>query len=93
MMSYDKASPNAKIGCSNSNDPEFLEQLVREGKTNREIALILDLDYGVDYYEARGIWHRGWIGQGYAALVTVDGHRLETLPQIKTFFGFRRDSL
>jgi hypothetical protein len=45
-MSYDKASPNAKIGCSNSNDPEFLEQLVREGKTNREIALILDLDYG-----------------------------------------------
>lgn len=46
MMSYDKASPNAKIGCSNSNDPEFLEQLVREGKTNREIALILDLDYG-----------------------------------------------
>lgn len=46
MMSYDKASPNAKIDCSNSNDPEFLEQLVREGKTNREIALILDLDYG-----------------------------------------------
>lgn len=46
MMSYDKASPNAKIGCSNSNDPEFLEQMVREGKTNREIALILDLDYG-----------------------------------------------
>jgi hypothetical protein len=45
-MSYDKASPNAKIGCSNSNDPEFLEQMVREGKTNREIALILDLDYG-----------------------------------------------
>lgn len=45
-MSYDKASPDAKIGCSNSNDPEFLEQLVREGKTNREIALILDLDYG-----------------------------------------------
>lgn len=43
MMSYDKASPNAKIGRSNSNDPEFLEQLVREGKTNREIALILDL--------------------------------------------------
>lgn len=46
MMSYDKASPNAKIGCSKSNDPELLEQLVREGKTNREIALILDLDYG-----------------------------------------------
>ena len=46
MMSYDKASPNAKIGRSNSNDPELLEQLVREGKTNREIALILDLDYG-----------------------------------------------
>lgn len=46
MMSYDKASPDAKIGCSNSNDPEFLEQLVREGKTNREISLILDLDYG-----------------------------------------------
>lgn len=46
MMSYDKASPNAKIGCSKSNDPEFLEQLVREGKTNREIALILDLNYG-----------------------------------------------
>lgn len=45
MMSYDKASPNEKIGCSKSNDPEFLEQLVREGKTNREIALILDLDY------------------------------------------------
>ena len=44
MMSYDKASPNAKIGCSNSSDPELLEQLVREGKTNREIALILDLD-------------------------------------------------
>lgn len=31
MMSYDKSSPNAKIGRSNSNDPEFLEQLVREG--------------------------------------------------------------
>ena len=139
MMSYDKASPNAKIGCSNSNDPEFLEQLVREGKTNREIALILDLDYGsvasILYrygikrdpnrpckrcggpigstntrqlyckecqkamdsirarYEAREIWHDGWIGRGYAALITVDGHRLETLPQIKTFFGFRRDSL
>lgn len=46
MMSYDKASPNAKIGRSNSNDPELLEQLVREGKTNREIALILDIDYG-----------------------------------------------
>lgn len=46
MMSYDKASHSAKIGCSNSNDPEFLEQLVREGKTNREIALILNLDYG-----------------------------------------------
>lgn len=46
MMSYDKASPNAKIGCSNSNGPEFLERLVREGKTNREIALILDIDYG-----------------------------------------------
>ena len=46
MMSYDKASPNAKIGCSKSNDPEVLEQLVREGKTNREISLILDLDYG-----------------------------------------------
>lgn len=46
MMSYDKAPPDAKIGCSNSNDPEFLEQLVREGKTNREISLILDLDYG-----------------------------------------------
>lgn len=45
-MSYDKESPKAKIGCSNSNDPEFLEQLVREGKTNREIALILNLDYG-----------------------------------------------
>ena len=44
-MSYDKASPNAKIGCSKSNDPEFLEQLVRDGKTNREIALILDVDY------------------------------------------------
>lgn len=196
MMSYDKASPNAKIGCSKSNDPELLEQLVREGKTNREIALILDLDYGsvasilyrygikrdpnrpckrcggpigstntrqlyckdcqkamdsirarkssmkkaepkkceycgkdyfgqpgqkycskqcykdaaasgkykrpknwikrresVDYYEAREIWHDGWIGRGYAALITVDGHRLETLPQIKAFFGFRRDSL
>lgn len=26
MMSYDKASPNDKIGCSKSNDPEFLEQ-------------------------------------------------------------------
>ena len=47
----------------------------------------------MDYYEAREIWHRGWIGQGYAAMVTVDGHRLETLPQIKTFFGFRRDAL
>lgn len=214
MMSYDKASPNAEIGCSKSNDPELLEQLVREGKTNREIALILDLDYGsvapilsrygikrdpnrpckrcggpisstntrqlyckecqkamdsirarkssmkkaepkkceycgkeyfgqpgqkycskqcykdaaasgkykrpknwikrrdgkidieirvcgktterresVDYFEAREIWHDGWIGRGYAALITVDGHRLETLPQIKTFFGFRRDSL
>lgn len=46
MMSYDKTAPAAKNGCSNSNDPEFLEQLVREGKTNREIALILDLDYG-----------------------------------------------
>ena len=45
MMSYDKASPNAKNGCSKSNDPEFLEQLVRDGKTNREIALILDVDY------------------------------------------------
>ena len=29
MMSYDKASHNAKIGCSKSNDPEVLEQLVR----------------------------------------------------------------
>lgn len=47
----------------------------------------------VDYFEAREIWHDGWIGRGYAALITVDGHRLETLPQIKTFFGFRRDSL
>ena len=56
------------------------------GKTN-------DRMENVDYYEAREIWHDGWIGQGYAALVTVDGHRLETLPQIKTFFGFRRDSL
>ena len=46
MMSYDKATPAAKNCCSNSNDPELLEQLVREGKTNREIALILDLDYG-----------------------------------------------
>lgn len=46
MMSYDKTAPATKNGCSNSNDPEFLEQLVREGKTNREIALILDLDYG-----------------------------------------------
>lgn len=46
MMSYDKSSPNAKIGRSNSNNPEFLEKLVREGKTNREISLILDLDYG-----------------------------------------------
>lgn len=44
-------------------------------------------------FEAREIWHDGWIGRGYAALITVDGHRLETLPQIKTFFGFRRDSL
>ena len=214
MMSYDKASPNEKIGCSKSNDPEFLEQLVREGKTNMEIALILGLDYSsvarilyrygikrdpnrpckrcggpigsintrqmyckdcqkamntirakqsrlkkaetrkceycgkeylgrpgqkycskqcyndaaaagkykrpknwikrrdgkidieiricgktterresVDYYEAREIWRRGWIGQGYAALITVDGNRLETLPQIKKFFGFGRDTL
>ena len=46
MMPYDKDTHAAKNGCSNSNDPEFLEQLVREGKTNREIALILDLDYG-----------------------------------------------
>lgn len=35
----------------------------------------------------------GLVHRGYAALITVDGHRLETLPQIKTFFGFRRDSL
>ena len=46
-----------------------------------------------DYYDAREIWRRGWIGQGYAALITVDGHRLETLPQIKKFFGFGRDAL
>ena len=45
MMSYDKTAPGAKIGCSNSNDQELLEQLVRDGKTNREISLILDLDY------------------------------------------------
>lgn len=65
MMSYDKASPNAKIGRSNSNDPELLEQLVREGKTNREIALILDLDYGSvasprskDIDKLVGFWNR-----------------------------------
>ena len=51
------------------------------------------ISFCVDYFEAREIWHDGWIGGGYAALITVDGHRLETLPQIKTFFGFRRDSL
>lgn len=68
----------------------------RDGKIDIEIRVCgktTERRESVDYYEARGIWHRGWIGQGYAALVTVDGQRLETLPQIKTFFGFRRDSL
>lgn len=209
-MSYDKTISNTKIGRPSACDPEFLEQLVKEGKTNREIALILDLDYGsvarilsrfgikrdpnrpckrcggpigstntrqlyckdcqkamdtirarkssmkkaepkkceycgkdffgqpgqkycskqcykdavrtgkykrpknwlkrrdgkidieirvcgktterrerVDYYEAREIWHRGWIGQGYAALVTIDGKLLDTIPKVTKFFGFR----
>ena len=214
MMSDDKAPPEAKIGCSNSNDQEILEQLVREGKTNREISLILDLDYGyvaqilsrhgikrdpnrpckrcggpigsintrqlyckdcqkamdsirarkssmkkaepkkceycgkdylgrtgqkycskqcykdavaagkykrpknrikrrdgkidieiriggktterrenVDYFEAREIWHDGFLGEGYAAKVFVDGVWLETIPQIKKFFNFGGDTL
>ena len=43
----------------------------------------------VDYYEAREIWRKGWIGRGYAALVTVDGNLLDTIPKITKFFGFR----
>ena len=46
MMSYDKTISNTKIGRPSACAPEFLEQLVKEGKTNREIALILDLYYG-----------------------------------------------
>lgn len=68
----------------------------RDGKIDIEIRVCgktTERRESVDYYESRGIWHRGWIGGGYAALVTVDGHRLETLPQIKTFFGFRRDNM
>lgn len=43
----------------------------------------------VDYYEAREIWRKGWLGRGYAALVTVDGKLLDTIPKVTKFFGFR----
>ena len=68
----------------------------RDGKIDIEIRICgktTERRESVDYYEAREIWRRGWIGQGYAALITVDGNRLETLPQIKKFFGFGRDTL
>ena len=52
------------------------------GKTN-------DRMENVDYYEAREIWRKGWLGRGYAALVTVDGKLLDTIPKITKFFGFR----
>ena len=47
----------------------------------------------VDYFEAREIWHDGFLGEGYAAKVFVDGVWLETIPQIKQFFNFGRDTL
>ena len=87
----------AKTGTNDTR--EGLGQLIadcRDGKIDIEIRICgktTERRESVDYYEAREIWHDGWIGRGYAALITVDGHRLETLPQIKTFFGFRRDSL
>ena len=43
----------------------------------------------VDNYEAREIWRKGWLGRGYAALVTVDGKLLDTIPKVTKFFGFR----
>ena len=52
------------------------------GKTN-------DRMENVDYYEAREIWRKGWLGRGYAALVTVDGKLLDTIPKVTKFFGFR----
>ena len=45
----------------------------------------------VDYYDAREIWRKGWRGQGYAALVTVDGKPLDTIPKVIKFFGYRGD--
>lgn len=41
----------------------------------------------VDYYEAREIWRKGWLGRGYAALVTVDGKLLDTIP--KWYMGWQ----
>ena len=47
----------------------------------------------VGYFEAREIWHDGFLGEGYAAKVFVDGVWLETIPQIKQVFNFGRDTL
>lgn len=66
----------------------------RDGKIDIEIRIAgktSDRLEGVDYYDAREIWHRGWLGQGYAALITVDGRPLNTIPQITKFFGFGRE--
>lgn len=98
----------------------LVERLVRENKSNKEIAEILGIKQSsvrstivkcgverdknrpckmcgktndrmenVDYYEAREIWRKGWLGRGYAALVTVDGKLLDTIPKVTKFFGFR----
>lgn len=68
----------------------------RSGKIDIEIRIAgktSDRLEGVDYYDAREILHRGWLGQGYAALVTVDGKLLNTIPQLTEFFGFGRGDL
>jgi transposase len=68
----------------------------RSGKIDIEIRIcgkVSERRENVDYYDAREIWHKGWLGQGYAAMITVDGILLETIPQITKFFGFGREEV
>lgn len=85
-LCYQKAVPEGKYNKVENRikrKPGKIDIEIRIcGKTNERRE-------NVDYYEAREIWRKGWLGRGYAALVTVDGKLLDTIPKITKFFGFR----
>lgn len=82
--------------CYHAAKPESKKHKMRCGRIDLEIRIsgkTTERMEDMGWREARQIWHRGWLGGGYCALVYVDGARLDTVPKLANFFRYGGDAL